>query len=358
LGEKLLNRSPPFLFMKLIHREEGKLKLSPQSLEDLWYLTKIVSVGDIVEGHSFRSFKAEGRNRPVTTEKKKVKLELKLDNVEFSESVNKLRLTGIILSGSPEEYVSFGEHHTLDVELGENFVLKKRLSTMEESFLQEALKKSAKTKIGVVVMDEHAARLARIDVRGVKFAGEIENKANKHDPKNFDSLQASYFLELAKAIEGEDTIVIAGPGFARDNFKKFLGEKKPELLKKAYFEHCSTAEESGVYELLKNRVLERVMKNQRIAMEFGLLEDLKMHIGKEDGLVAYGVESVESAVDYNAAEKLLVLDELVRTDAKANALVERARAKGAELVIFDSEDSAGREFEAFKIAALLRFKIR
>ncbi len=344
--------------MKLIHREEGKLKLSPQSLEDLWYLTKIVSVGDVVEGHSFRSFKAEGRNRPVAPEKKKVRLELKLDNVEFSESVNKLRLTGVILSGSPEEYVSFGEHHTLDVELGESFILKKRLSTLEESFLQEALKKTARAKITVVVMDEHKALLARIDVRGVKFTAEIDNKANKRDPKNFDSLQVSFFQELAKALENEDTLVIAGPGFARDNFKKFLEGKKPELLKKAYFEHCSNAEQSGVFELLKNKVLEKVMKSQRIAMEFSLLEDLKVHIAKNDGLVEYGLEQVSQAIDYNAVEKIMVLDELVRKDAKANALVEKAREKGSELVIFDSNDNAGKEFEAFKIAALLRFKIR
>lgn len=344
--------------MKLIHREEGKLKLSPQFLEDLWYLTKIVSVGDVVEGYSLRSFKAEGRNRPVAAEKKKVKLELKLDNVEFSESINKLRLTGVILSGSPEEYVSFGEHHTLDVELGESFVLKKSLNSLEESFLQEALKRTQKTKITVVVMDEHKALLATIDVRGVKFSAEIDNKANKRDPKNFDSLQASFFLELAKAIESSDTLVIAGPGFARDNFRKFLEGKKPELLKKAYFEHCSTAEQSGVFELLKNKVLEKVMKNQRIAMEFALLEELKEHVGRNDGLIAYGVEEVGNAVDYNAVEKLMVLDELVRKDANANALVEKAREKGSELVIFDSNDNAGREFEAFKIAALLRFKIR
>jgi len=63
-------------------------------------------------------------------------------------------------------------------------------------------------------------------------------------------------------------------------------------------------------------------------------------------------------VEFNAVEKLLVLDELVRKNEEANSLVEKARQKGAELVIFDSQDDAGREFEAFKIAALLRFKIK
>src|SRR3989338_1570930 len=130
--------------MNLIHRDEEKLKLSPQSLEDLWYLTRIVSEGDIVEGYSFRAFKPEDRLRAVEKERKKVHLEIKVENVEFAESVNKLRLTGVILSGSPEEYVSFGEHHTLDVQLNDAFVLKKRLSTMEENYLQDALKKSAR----------------------------------------------------------------------------------------------------------------------------------------------------------------------------------------------------------------------
>lgn len=344
--------------MKLIHRSEDTLKLSPHSLEDLWYLTRIVSEGDVVEGYSFRSFKAEGRNRPVETEKKKVRLEIKVESVEFAESVNKLRLTGVILSGSPEEYVSFGEHHTLDVELNDSFVLKKKLSALEENYLQEALKKTLRAKISIVLLDEHKALIARVDLRGVKFVGEIENKANKRDPKNFDSLQIAFFQELAKTLEGEDTLVIAGPGFARENFKKFLGAKKPGLLEKAYFEHCSNAEQSGVYELLKNKVLEKVMKNQRIADQFALLEDLKVHLARQDGLAAYGLEAVEQATAYNAIEKLLVLDELVRKDERTNALVEQARQKGSELVIFDSRDDAGREFQAFKIAAFLRFKIR
>ncbi|MFH1056623.1 MAG: mRNA surveillance protein pelota [Candidatus Micrarchaeota archaeon] len=344
--------------MKVIHRDDEKLKLSPQFLEDLWYLTKIVSVGDIVEGYSFRSFKIEGLNRPVAPEKKKVRLEIKVENVEFAESVNKLRLTGIILSGSPEEYVSFGEHHTLDVELNESFILKKRLNAVEESFLREALKKTFKSRVSMVVMDEHKALLARVDVRGVKFVGEIENKASKRDAKSFDSLQGAFFQELAKTLEGEEILVIAGPGFARENFKKFLGQKKPELLEKAYFAHCSNAEQSGVYELLKNKVFEKVMQSQRVALHFALLEELKTHLAKQDGLAAYGLADVKQAVGYNAVEKLLVLDEMVRKNPDAGLLVENARSRGSELVIFDSQDSAGKEFEAFKIAAFLRFKIR
>ena len=165
---------------------------------------------------------------------------------------------------------------------------------------------------------------------------------------------------MAKSLEGkgEETLIIAGPGFARDNFKKYLENKNSQLLKNAYFEHCSNAEQSGVLELLKNKVLEKVMKNQRIAHHFGLIEDLKMHMAKQDGLAVYGMEDVRQAIEFNAIEKLMVLDEIVRKDANANALVEESRKKGSELIIFDSRDNAGKEFEAFKIAALLRFKIR
>ena len=344
--------------MKIIHREEGKLKLSPHSLEDLWYLTKIIGPGDIVQGHSFRTFKPEDRLRPVEKDRKKVHLEIKVDNVEFAESVNKLRLTGVILAGTPEEYVSFGEHHTLDVELNDSFVLKKNLNALEENYLQETLKKTAKTTVTVVMIDEHQALFARIDVRGVKFTAEIENTANKRDPKNFDSQQISFFQEVAKAVENAEIIVIAGPGFARENFKKFLANKRPELLEKSFFEHASNAEQTGVYELLKNKVLEKVMKSQRIASEFALLEELKKRIAKQDGLAAYGLEEVAQAIEFNAVEKLMVLDEMVRKNEKANALVEEARRRGSDLFIFDSNDSAGKEFEAFKIACLLRFKIR
>ena len=60
-----------------------------------------------------------------------------------------------------------------------------------------------------------------------------------------------------------------------------------------------------------------------------------------------------------AIDKLLVLDEYLRTDDEAETVVDLADRNKAEIVIFSSEGDAGAKLKGFgKIAALLKFKLR
>jgi stalled ribosome rescue protein Dom34 len=94
-----------------------------------------------------------------------------------------------------------------------------------------------------------------------------------------------------------------------------------------------------------------------VQREFELLEKLKASLGKDDHLSCYGLDEVEKAVDMRAVALLMIEDELLRKNKALNLLMEKAESNGAEIAIFNSEDDAGREFSAFKIAALLRYKL-
>ncbi|MFH1779914.1 MAG: mRNA surveillance protein pelota [Candidatus Micrarchaeota archaeon] len=339
--------------MRVIRKDE-ETALLPKTLEDLWFLTKIFSSGDLVSGHSERRFKID-LNRPTSGEKKRVFVDLKLTGIDFSENVNKLRLTGVIVSGSPEEFVQAGEHHTLDVELNSKITLHRALTQYELTVVTESNSISPESVL-IVVIDERKALLAEVRTQGIKFKAEIQNHASKRQSKEFDSMQKSFYLEVLGAIKDfEGRIVVAGPGFSKDSFKKFLSEKN-QSLDAFSFEHCSSTEETAVYELLKNGLLEKIFKNQRIAREFKVLEEFKVHLAKEDGFVVYGVKDVENALQMSAVKKLLVLDELFR-NREYQELLARAKNSGVELIVFDSSDDAGKEFSTFKLAGLLRFKL-
>jgi protein pelota len=348
---------------------ERELRVEPHSLEDLWLLAKLLEPGDRVEGRSFRTWRPPGREgRPGAAEKKAVKLLVEVESVEFAEAVNKLRVTGVIRAGHPEEYVSTGEHHTLDVEPRTAVTIrKKELTPYHRKLLEEAGKRARAVNALILAMDEKKATAARLTNRGIEWAFEIESEADKRLPSaRFEELQKKYYAELQAALERDAAVrvVIAGPGFAAEDFKKHLARRKPELLEKASFEHCSTAERSGILELLKQGLLQRLLGELRLEEEFKLLEELKMHLGKGDGLAVYGWAAVEPAVQARAAHTLLILDELLRVgDSKAGrtredagALVEQAERGGARLLIFEGADDAGREFKGFKLAALLRYR--
>lgn len=348
--------------MKIIsyQESEGRLKLAAQSLEDLWYLSRVVEPGDEAEGRSWRRFKSKGSERASSGEKKPVNVRLKLEAVEFAQNSNKLRLTGPILSGHPEEFVQLGEFHTLDVEIGAPIVLYKHLSPLHKKLLNEAKARSKHFKTAIVAIDDEKCIMGLLETTGLKIVFEAGNYASKRDPSSFESLTKKFYAEIIEGVKAQECkyLVIAGPGFERENFVKYLKEKSPELAKKTSTEHASSAEKPAILELLKKGLLEKIIGKQKLAQEFELLEKLKASLGRNDGMACYGEKEVGEAIEMNAVEKLLVIDEVVRKHKNISDLMQAADERGAEVVIFDSHDDAGKEMEDFKIAGLLRFKTK
>ena len=153
--------------------------------------------------------------------------------------------------------------------------------------------------------------------------------------------------------------MIAGPGFTKENLKKFISQKYPDLLKRIVWESCSYAERSGVNELLKRGAIEAIAGEERIEREMKLVEELITQIHKDSGLAAYGFAEVKKAVDAFAVKQLLILDEYLRTDKDAEAVVENADQTKADIIIISSEEDPGMKLKGLgKIAALLKFRLR
>ncbi len=345
------------------NRREGFLKAFPQSVEDLWYLSKIISPKSTVEGHGLRRFKSgkgEEGMRPDSGEKKHVQLELMVEQVEFAESANKLRITGKILSGTPAEFVQAGEHHTLDVEPRGQIVVKKVFSAFDAELIDEARKKARHVQAVIVAIDDRHATISTLRTSGLSVLFEATNQASKREPKMFEEQKKGFYNEIATQLEllSADFFVVAGPGFAPQEFKKYLDGKFPALSKKTRVEHASTSERSAATELLKRGVLEAFLGEQKLQEEFGAFEELKASLGKEDGLSCYGLREVRDAVDAGAVSKLMLSDDVLRTKPEADGILSKAKSLGAKIIVFNSDDDAGREFAAFKIAAMLRYRTK
>jgi len=352
--------------MKFSYDEkQEELSILVESIEDLYFLSKIIEENDIVSGKTLRRFKANNDKESESGEKKAVFLDLKTKQVEFSEHANKLRVSGTILGGTPEEFVSKGAAHTIDVEVNSRIRVKKKLNEYHRQLLNDAKKAAKKAELQIVVMDDEKASFALITQKGVKFENEIDCHASKRNLEQFREAKLSFFGQILKQLEeGEKKevqgIVVAGPGFTKDEFQKFVREKNEKILKKIKFEHASNAERSAVYELLKNGVLSKALEEQKFQAEMLKLELFKTSIAKNDGNWVYGIKEVQEAIELRAVGLLMVSDDLLRkNDAKINYLIERARRENkAEIFVFNSEDDAGMEFSQFKIAAALKFKLK
>lgn len=337
-------------------RDGGELSLIPETTEDLWHMERVLSSGDFVSGSSFRRFKTQEEGE--SGEKKPVKIELCAEKIEFNKNANKLRISGKIRSGSPEEYVQIGSYHTLDIELGKPVKIKKEWKDYQLSRIKEAQKESRRPRVGIAVLDDESALFASLKGYGVEFGAELSSHLSRKDEKREEKLRA-FFGEIAKLMENSNLnkFIVAGPGFTKDNFKKFLHDKRSELLSKITFDSCSSAERSGIYELLKRGTLSKILGEERLERELALIEKFLLEISKDSGLAVYGKDEIKNAIACRALSELFILDELLRGSKEAEALLEQAEKLKLKPIIFSAEGEAGRQLKGFGgIAGILRFK--
>ena len=343
-----------------INHSSGEARLTPESDEDIWHVERVLGPGDVVKSRSFRRFKArpgEGESG----EKKEVTIELIAEKIEFHEGTGKLRITGKIKGGFPEEFVQIGSYHTIDVGPGEMITVTKQWKPYQLERLKEAQSESRRPKLAIVVLDEEKATIALVKGYGVRKVCEIESKASKRDERKTHALamQKYYSSILDKISAYKHRVIVAGPGFEKENFKKFVEAQDTELLKHLSFESCSNNEMTGVYELIRHGIITKTAGQERAAREIEVMNDFIATVSGPTGMSAYGRKAVSEALNFNALDRLLVNDELVRADEQIEKLAEKAEESGAKVFYFNAQEYAGRQLEGFGgIAAFLKFKVK
>lgn len=342
--------------MRVLHfdRKLGEIKVLAENVDDLWHLDKILAAGDRVSADSHRTVRVGTKE-----EKKHVYITLAVEEVEFSESVNRLRVRGKIIGGGPEEFIQLGRYHTIDVEPQTKIAITKDWKEWQFMRLKEAEKETKRPRLRIIVLDDEKALSAIVKGHGVEYGPEIECSARKRDDK-YEEKTLKYFGDIAAEIEKHsERYVIAGPGFTKDNMRAFIQRKKPDLLKRVSFESCSYAERSGVNELFKSGAIEKIMGEERLEREMKSLEELLIELNRDSGLAAYGMKEVGDASAASAIKKLLVTDELLRTSKETDKIIENASKHKAEVIIFSSESDGGMRLKGLSgIAAILKFKVR
>ncbi|MGC8816990.1 MAG: mRNA surveillance protein pelota [Candidatus Hadarchaeum sp.] len=348
--------------LKIIHKDlkHGKIKLALETLDDLWHLQHLIRQGDIVTATTFRREQETGdKIRPERMEKIPVTLSIQVENVEFHKHSNRLRVLGKIVEG-PDT----GKHHSFSFELGSVLTITKEWNPEDLRRVQEAVKAAHRPRVLLVAIDDSSADLAVVRQYGLDEIGTITRpRAGKRYSVENEADEKKFFHRLAEAIkdvtsrENIKTTIVAGPGFTKDSFASFLRENFPELAKDIRLGDASYGGGAGLYEIVRRGLVEYVSKEDRLSLETSLMEQFMGEIAKE-GLATYGINEVERAVDAGAVERLLVADELLRSNQEnVSKILERARKTRAEVLVISTEHDAGKQLLALGgIAAFLRFK--
>jgi protein pelota len=338
----------------------GEISLTPESLDDLWHLKYIIEPGDLVFSLTFRVLdSASDKLRPEKMDKRPVRLGVRVESVEFHKFSNRLRIKGVIISE-----LDAGMYHTLNIEPYSELSIVKHWKGDQIERVRDAIEAARLPEIEIVTIEEGEAAIGYLRQYGVEEVSRVRQSSS--GKREGTDARGEFFGEVAAQLKHADkvkTFVIAGPGFIKDDFVKFLKNNARDVADKVIVEDISSIGASGFQEVLRRGAIERIAEEMRISREAKLIERLMVEIST-DGKATYGYEQTKMAVDFGAVEILLIADETLRNFREKGMrgvehLMKTVEHSRGRVIIFSTEFEPGQRLEKLGgIAGLLRFKVQ
>ena len=351
-----------------LKNNKGKVTVIPQSFDDLWILIQIISPGDIVFGKTTRRIRQDTEQID-KGERRSVYLGIKVRKTTLSDFPNMLRITGIIIQG-PED-IPRNTYHTINVKENDRLeIYKENWSNFTLRRLEEAEKASTIPPVLVVSMDDEVCCFGLITNYRVSILSKINSNrpGKRFSPKAVTYASHTYFGNILKIIKeylarySLEKVVLVGPGFVKNNFKRFVDSSGQDIGKIMFAENTSVACSNGIREAIKRGILDKVLKEAQIIKETELVEEFIARLGKNEKTIAYGIEQIQKVAEYGAIETLLVTDNAltksIENYEKIKSIIELVEKQRGKVFVVNSEYDSGIQLDGFGgIAAILRYPV-
>jgi len=315
----------------------------------LWHLERVLEPGDFVTARTLRKTAVKRGSEIELGENKPLTLTIQVEKTEFHKYTHKLRLTGKITEG-PED-IQLASYHTLEIDPGTTLKIKKKWKSYQLDRLNKARIK--KPFLLLCLIDRDQADFLSMKESGLELMGSIHYKKIKGKEDEREHYYAS-ILEKLERDEEYQHIIIAGPGFEKDNMAKYIQEQNSELASRVKTEYASYTGKAGAQEIIKTS-LNKILKQTRVAEETNLVEELLKRMNQQKLAVYGGKETIE-AVRMGAVEVLLVSQEKIKD---FEDIMKEAEKVSARIVIISSDHESGEKLLGIGgIGALLRFEMR
>ncbi|XP_020089575.1 protein PELOTA 1 isoform X1 [Ananas comosus] len=370
--------------MKLVRRDlirggPGSVKIVPEEEDDMWHAYNLIAVGDTVEAVTVRKVLREMVSGGRDAERVRMKLEVKVEDVDYDKVGSVLRIRGKNLTES--EHVKIGQFHTLEIESHRPFVLRKNVwDSMALDVLQQACDPAASADLAVILMQEGLAHLLLVGKSITATRSRIETSIpRKHGPAvaGYESALKKFFENVLQAVVKHidfkivQCVVIASPGFTKDQFRDYLlleAERREirsiiENKSRIVLAHSTSGYKHSLKEVLDTPSVMSLIKDTKAAKEVQALKDFFTMLSNDSARACYGPRHVEIAHERMAIQTLLIIDTLFRnsdvaTRQKYVNLVESVKDSGGTVHIFSSMHVSGEQLAQITgIAAILRFPL-
>lgn len=290
---------------------EGFLHIIPEHEEDLFYVYNLIMVGDSVRAKTSRKVTKETKTGSIQTDKKLITLTLTVCTVDYTADSEIISIKGRNLEEN--EYLSFGQYHTLKVELGQPLkIFKKMWERHHLELLRECTDVTVSADVAAMVMDEGVAHLCYVKNNITVIKGKVEKnipKKKSGSDYHIKLLKEFYELCFQKIINVDFSkikcFVIASPGFFKDEFYEHVKEmsKKEEYNKKLkgnmekfLLVKSSNGYKDALSEVLLDETVMKVMGDTKAINEVRMLEKFFKTMKSDPEKITYGPKHVSKLI--------------------------------------------------------------
>ena len=348
------------------HGEEGRerMTLVPENVDDLWHLSHVLESGDLVSGDTTRRIQRDDEQlRDTGGQREHLFVTIEVDDVEFARFANRLRVGGEIVDCSREDQL--GHHHTINVEEHDEVTIEKHFKPDQVERIEAAEEAAENADVAIATVEEGEAHIHTVAQYGTEERFSFTAPTGKGE---YARPRSELFAELGKALArmDVDAIILAGPGFTKQDARDYIAENHAEVADLLTVVDTAGVGDRGVHEVLKRGAVDEVQTQTRISKEAELLDDLMEGIATGEK-VAYGIDEVAEAADFGAVETLLVVDDRLRQerqgdgdwDVDVNEVIQTVERQGGEVTVFSGEFDPGQQLRNLGgIAALLRYRLQ
>jgi len=345
-----------------IDRRGEKLRVRPESEEDLWTLKTILRPGDLVKGKTIRDVQAGGRG---SKEKKPIIVKLRVKNVEFQPFTGRLRLFGVIVEG-PEEYGVKGKHQSILVTPGTTITIE-REGGWSRAVLEKLRASGPRGRAVIVAVDYDEYAVAVLSPQGIKMiVDKYARLPGKDDPSREDALNkyvAEVVREAVRAVSdyGAGIVVIVGPGPLKNVVAEKLRASAPNV--RVFTDDASMGGRAGVEEALRRQKVVEALREYSLAEAERVVEEFLRAAARDPNTIASGPREVAAAARLGAVDKIVVVDEMLyalddEVRELVNEALEEAEKRGATIIFVPRDSPAGEKIYMMGgIIAVLRYPL-
>lgn len=350
--------------------------LLPDTAEDLWHAYNLLHKGDLVRCTTVRKVVKESNTGSTSSSKKRVMLTIDVQKVDFDPDSLEVRISGRVQSEN--QFVRMGAHHTLTLELNQNFSVEKECwDQIYLDLLQEASNPELQAEVAAVVMHQGLAHVclvsgaltvtkARIDVNiPKKRTGSDKN--SKAVNKFFEAVYQAILRHVD--FHKVKVVLLGSPGYVKDDFFKYAMQEAVRRDDRAFIENkskfvlckASNGHKYALEELFSDPAIMAQMTDTKVAKEVNVLNKFMRMMDTDPDRAYYGYAHIAKAHEQLAIDSLLVTDELfrssnVKTRRAYVDLVESVRENGGQVYIFSSMHVSGQQLQQVSgVAAILRY---